>query len=69
MSQISERTFSAKDGAVWIQPDGPNQDVEFLGCHDVDDVTVRRETSNIVIALLQVENIKLLASEFLLRTR
>ena len=31
--------FSADMGAVWIQPDGPNTAPQYLGCHDVGDIT------------------------------
>ena len=31
--------FTSKKWAVWAQPDGPNTKPEYLGCHDVDDLT------------------------------
>lgn len=30
--------FTAAMGAVWLQPDGPNTEVQYLGCHDVADI-------------------------------
>ena len=30
--------FTAAMGAVWVQPDGPNTEVLYLGCHDVGDI-------------------------------
>lgn len=33
--------FTTKNnGALWIQPDGPNTKVYYLGCHDLSDITV-----------------------------
>ena len=31
--------FTTRDGALWIQPDGPNTEVYFLGCHDLGDIS------------------------------
>lgn len=31
--------FYGMDGALWIQPDGPNTDLFYLGCHALGDVT------------------------------
>lgn len=31
--------YNSRDGALWIQPDGPNGEVYFLGCHDLADLT------------------------------
>jgi hypothetical protein len=31
--------FTSKNWGLWVQPDGPNSEAYFLGCHDVDDVT------------------------------
>ena len=33
------RALTSKDGALWIQPGGPNTETFFLGCHDVSDLT------------------------------
>ncbi len=33
------RPYSAGEAGLWIQPDGPNGAVYYLGCHDVGDVT------------------------------
>ncbi len=30
--------FTSKKWGLWVQPDGPNTIMRFLGCHDVDDV-------------------------------
>jgi len=30
--------LTTRKGALWIQPDGPNTPVYFLGCHDLGDV-------------------------------
>lgn len=32
--------LTSQKGALWIQPDGPNGDMKFLGCHDLDDLTI-----------------------------
>lgn len=31
--------FETKHWSLWVQPDGPNTDVEYLGCHDADDLS------------------------------
>lgn len=31
--------LTSKNGAVWIQPGGPNNDVYLLGCHDLGDIS------------------------------
>lgn len=31
---------SKKNGALWIQPDGPNTEPHYLGCHDLGDLAV-----------------------------
>ncbi len=33
-----DKYFQTGHGGLWIQPDGPNTDVLFLGCHDLGDV-------------------------------
>jgi photosystem II stability/assembly factor-like uncharacterized protein len=33
---------------LWVQPDGPNGDKYFLGCHDVDDITEPGGASNLI---------------------
>ena len=30
--------YNSRKGALWVQPDGPNNETYFLGCHDLDDV-------------------------------
>lgn len=37
---MGEAYTSKKNGALWIQPDGPNSPVHFLGCHDLGDLSV-----------------------------
>ena len=34
----NEKHFTAGNGALWIQPDGPGTDMVFLGCHDVASI-------------------------------
>ena len=31
--------FNASQGAIWVQPDGPNTQPYYLGCHDMGDIT------------------------------
>jgi len=31
--------LTTKTGALWVQPDGPNTEVYFLGCHGVDEIS------------------------------
>lgn len=31
--------FKSSQGALWVQPDGPNTKPQFLGCHDLGDIT------------------------------
>lgn len=31
--------FTTRQGALWVQPDGPNTAVHFLGCHDLGDIS------------------------------
>lgn len=31
--------LTTRQGALWVQPDGPNTAVHFLGCHDLGDIT------------------------------
>jgi hypothetical protein len=30
--------LTTKMGALWVQPDGPNTEVHFLGCHGLDEI-------------------------------
>ena len=30
--------LTTKSGALWVQPDGPNTQVYFLGCHGLDEI-------------------------------
>jgi len=36
---MNDQVYTAKQGALWIFPDGPNHPAEYLGCTDVGDVT------------------------------
>ena len=31
--------LTTKSGALWVQPDGPNTEVIYLGCHGADEIT------------------------------
>jgi len=31
--------LTTKAGAIWVQPDGPNTEVYFLGCHGLDEIS------------------------------
>ena len=31
--------LTTKAGAIWVQPDGPNTEVHFLGCHGLDEIS------------------------------
>src|SRR5574343_1765093 len=33
-----KNALTTRQGALWIQPDGPNTPVRFLGCHDLGDI-------------------------------
>ena len=33
------KILTSQNGALWIQPGGPNTETFFLGCHDVSDLT------------------------------
>ena len=36
---MSDKTYTAKkNGSLFIQPDGPNTDVYYLGCYDLDEI-------------------------------
>lgn len=35
----NEKAFTTRQGALWVQPDGPNTPVYFLGCHDLGDIS------------------------------
>lgn len=34
----NDNVYTAGNGALWIQPKGPGQDLIFLGCHDVPSI-------------------------------
>ena len=36
---MSETPFTAGQGAVWVQPSGPNTKPMYLGCHEVGEVS------------------------------
>lgn len=35
---MSESYILAGEGAIWIQPNGPNTEPKYLGCHEIGDV-------------------------------
>ena len=35
----NDEFFLAGEGAIFVQPDGPNTDVQYLGCHQLGDLT------------------------------
>lgn len=36
---MAENVLTTRQGALWVQPGGPNTPVHFLGCHDLGDIT------------------------------
>jgi len=36
---MSEDYFSGDMGSIWVQPDGPGTEPQYLGCHDMGDIT------------------------------
>lgn len=36
---MGESVLNTRYGALWVQPDGPNTAVHFLGCHDLGDIS------------------------------
>ena len=36
---MSEDYFTGDMGSLWVQPDGPNTEPQYLGCHDLGDIT------------------------------
>ena len=36
---MSEDYFDGNMGRIWVQPDGPNTEPFYLGCHDMGDIT------------------------------
>jgi photosystem II stability/assembly factor-like uncharacterized protein len=45
---MTTKYFVAGEGALWIQPDGPNTKPQFLGCHELGDVTIPKGTLNLM---------------------
>ena len=35
---MSEDYFTGDMGSLWVQPDGPNTEPQYLGCHDLGDI-------------------------------
>lgn len=35
---MTEHRFTAGEGAIWMQPDGPGTDLKFLGCHQIESI-------------------------------
>lgn len=36
---MTENVLTTRQGALWVQPNGPNTAVHFLGCHDLGDIS------------------------------
>jgi photosystem II stability/assembly factor-like uncharacterized protein len=36
---MTEKVLTTRQGALWVQPAGPNTPVHFLGCHDLGDIS------------------------------
>lgn len=36
---VTTKALTTRDGALWIQPGGPNTKPEYLGCHDLGDIS------------------------------
>lgn len=34
----NDHRFTAGEGAIWMQPDGPGTDLTFLGCHQIESI-------------------------------
>lgn len=39
---VEDQFFTADKGVIWLQPDGPNTIMQYLGCHDLGDLTEPR---------------------------
>ena len=33
------KALTSRMGALWVQPDGPNTEPKFLGCHELGDLS------------------------------
>lgn len=36
---MTENVLTTRQGALWVQPLGPNTPVYYLGCHDLGDIS------------------------------
>jgi len=45
--------FTRRKWSLWVQPDGPNTTMRYLGCHDVDDVEAPGQSINEIIRCLK----------------
>jgi len=36
---MSQDYFTGDMGSIWVQPDGPNSEPQYLGCHDMGDIS------------------------------
>jgi photosystem II stability/assembly factor-like uncharacterized protein len=45
---MTRRALTSKDGAIWIQPGGPNNTVYFLDCKDLGDLVVGDGTTTLL---------------------
>jgi len=41
--------FTSKKWSLWVQPDGPNTKPQYLGCHDLDDLTEPGGAANLLL--------------------
>jgi len=41
--------FTSEKWSLWAQPDGPNTKPQYLGCHDLDDMTEPGGASNLLL--------------------
>lgn len=57
---MADRAFLAGSGAIWLQPDGPNTQPYYLGCHTLGDVERPQGDASLVF-IPDVEN----SNEFL----
>ena len=35
---MADTVVLAGEGAIWVQPDGPNTELMYLGCHELGDI-------------------------------
>ena len=37
---MATTAYLAGQAGLWVQPDGPNTEPKFLGCHGMGDITI-----------------------------